>query len=129
MIAYPVFDGILRYELCAAERYRRYVSLVLLHSPTDHEGLKGTIGSQVRKSDAVASYDHSVAILMAETDKGNALCAVNRYNELLGGQFDVRYSVATYPGDDTSADSLFEAAEKRLNKAKQGDGGHVVFQD
>jgi len=128
MLALQVFDGILRYELHAAERHRRYVSIVLLHSPTDHEGLKHLIGRQVRDSDAVTFYDHSIAILMGETDKSNALRAVERYQDLFGERFDTRYSVTTYPADDTSPESLLAAAHTRLDKAKSN-GTHVVHQD
>ncbi len=125
---FPVFDGILRYELNGAERYRRYVSLVLVHSPTDHEGLKAVVGPHMRNSDAVASYDHTIAVLMAETDKHDALCAINRYNDALRTRFDMRFSVVTFPADDTSAESMMSTAERRLHMAKNGGEGNVVFE-
>ena len=119
----------LQYELCSAERHRRYVSLVMVHSPTNHQGLKGMMGGHVRKGDAMADFDHSVAVLMGETDQSDALSAVKRYEGILGNQFDARYSVATFPADDSSADALLETASRRLQKAMNGGNGHVVYGD
>ena len=124
-----MFNELLQFEMGAAERYRRYLSLVIVHSPTDHIGLQGTVGVHMRKSDGMARFDHSVVLLMGETDQSDALRAVKRYEGVLGGQFDARYAVATYPGDGTAPDGLMAIAEKRLQKAKNGHGQHIVYED
>ncbi len=125
---FPMFRDLLEYELCAAERHRRYVTLVIIHSPSDHQGLKVMMDVHVRKSDAIAHFDHSVAVLMGETDQSDALCAVDRYSEILKTQ-DPRFSLATYPSDDASADALIDAAQRRLEKASKGTNGNVVYHD
>jgi hypothetical protein len=123
-----MFRDLLEYELCAAERHRRYVTLVMIHSPKDHQGLKDIMDTHVRKSDAIAHFDHSVAVLMGETDQNDALCAVDRYTELLKSH-DPRFAIATYPSDDASADALIDAAQRRLDKASNGSNGNIVYQD
>ena len=126
--SFPMFRDILEYELCAAERHRRYVTLVMIHSPSDHQGLQEIMDTHVRRSDAIAYFDHSVAVLMGETDQSDALCAVDRYSDLLKTQ-DPRFAIATYPSDDASADALIDAAQRRLQKASSGTNGPIVYQD
>ena len=128
-VTLATFHELLQYELGAAERYRRYFSLVLVHSPTDHRGLQGTLGAHVRKSDAMARFDHSVAMLMGETEQSDAIRAVERYEGVLGDQFDARFAVVTYPVDGTAPDRLMAIAERRLQKAKSGHSGHIVYQE
>lgn len=117
---------ILQYELWAAERYRRYVSLVMVHAPIGIHGLKDTLDANVRQSDVLAYTDHTMVVLMGETDKNDALQALERYNGFLGNQFEARFSLVTYPADDASADALIGIAERRLQQAKSGGAGTVV---
>ena len=126
---FPMLHELLQYELYASERYRRYVSVIMVRSPVDHQGLKEVFGSHVRQSDATASFDHTIAILMSETDQSDALSAVDRFNSALGSQFDARFAVATYPSDESSADALIGTAQRRLQKASNGYKGYVVYQD
>ncbi len=129
-ITFPVFQELLQYELFASERYRRYLSVVLVRSLADHqEGLNSAFDHLIRKSDALTSYDHSIAVLMSETDQNDALCAVDRFHSLLKNQFDVRFAVATYPSDEASVEGLLATAEKRLQKAQNHHNGHVIYQD
>lgn len=128
-ITFPVFHEVLQYELYASERYRRYVSLVLLHSSADHQELNSAVYQLIRKSDIIASYDHVIAVLMSETDQNGALCAVDRFHAVLRHQFHVCFAVATYPSDGASVEGLLAAAEKRLQKAQQNHNGHVIYQD
>ena len=123
------FHELLQYEMGSAERYRRYVSLVLIHSPTDHRGLQGTVDMHARKSDGMARFDHSVALLMGETDQSDALRAVKRYEGLLESRLEARYAVATYPVDGTAPEGLMAVAERRMCKAKSQHSGHVAYQD
>ncbi len=128
-ITFPVFHELLQYELYASERYRRYVSVVLVRSLADHQGLNSAFDQLMRKSDIIAFYDHAIAVLMSETDQNDALCAVDRFHAVLGNQFDVRFAVATYPSDEASVEGLLATAEKRLQKAQSNHNGHVIYQD
>ncbi len=120
---------LLEYELHAAERYRRFVSLVMVSTEGDIPGLMNELGRHVRKSDVVANFDHSLAVLMGETDKSDALSAVRRYCDLLMNQSDLRFSVATYPDDGVKPDGLVQAAYRRLSKARNNGGDSVVWTD
>ena len=126
---FPVLRETMQYELYVSERNRRYVSLMMLTSPTDQQGLKLCFPPHVRKSDVMADCDNSIAVLMSETDQSSALCAVDRYRELLKNQFEPRFSVVTYPSDENSVDQLIELAENRLQKAGNGYNGFVVYED
>jgi len=120
---------LLEYELHAAERYRRFVSLVMVSTDGDVPGLMNELGQHVRKSDVVASFDHSLAVLMGETDKSDALSAVRRYCDLFMNQPDLRFSVVTYPDDGVKPDGLVQTAYRRLSKAKNNSDGIVVWND
>ena len=129
-VEFATLHSILQYELNSAERHRRYVSLMMIHSPIDQEGLEQTLDIHGRNSDVMAQVGDSVAVLMSETDKRDALHAIDRYSEFVEDPFDPLYSVATYPADNHLADALFELAKNRLNKAKSGASGRrVVFED
>lgn len=126
---FPILRETMKYELNVSERNGRYASLMMLSSSTDHQGLKLCVPLLVRKSDVMADFDHSIAVLMSETDQSSALCAVDRFCELLKSQFDPRFSVVTYPSDEDSVDHLIEKAQKRLYKASHGHCGYVVYED
>jgi hypothetical protein len=128
-VEFTVLNRLLEYELTSAERYRRYVSLVMIHSPVDPESLKITMDTHVRNSDAIAHFDHSVAVLMSETDQEDALRAVERYGNFMDDQLDPRYSVATYPVDNHTPDELLDIANRRLQEAKKSDTeNRVVYE-
>jgi len=119
----------MQYELYSSERYRRYVSVILVRSLDDHQGLNSAFAQLIRKSDVITFYDNAIAVLMSETDQNDALSAVDRFHSLLVNQFDVRFAVATYPSDEASVEGLLSTAEKRLQKAQNNHNGHVIYQD
>lgn len=122
--------NIFQYELNSAERHRRYVSLMMIHSPIDQEGMEEALGIHGRDSDIMAQVDGSMAVLMGETDQNAALRAIDRYNPVLEEQYAPHYSLATYPSDDHKPDVLLEMAKQRLKRAKTGtEKGRVVFED
>jgi len=116
----------LEYEMRAAERYGRFVSLVMVSAGDDLENVKQVLQDCVRSSDVLADYDHSLVVMMGETDKNDALSAVHRYGNFFMNQIDLRFSVATYPEDAIRPDSLVQTAYKRLVKARQGTSGTIV---
>ncbi len=126
---FEVMGRLLEYELLAAERYRRFVSLVMVTSQNDLEGLRALLGEHVRDSDVMSNFDHSVAVLMGETDGTGALSAIDRFRKSFDSQIDMRFSVVTYPSDGGKAESLMDAAYRRLAKAKQAISGAVVCTD
>ncbi|NIA15331.1 MAG: hypothetical protein GWP08_14775 [Nitrospiraceae bacterium] len=77
----------------------------------------------------MAYSDHFAAVLLGETNQRDALRAVERYRDALKDHFDPRYSVVTYPADGHAPDALMEIADRRLQEAKIGDSGGVVFRD
>lgn len=126
---FTMFYELLQYELHAAERYRRFVSLVMVTSGKNGAGLTNLLGEHVRKSDVMADFDSSVAVLMGETDKGDALSAIRRYTNLFDNQVDLRFSIVTYPADGANPYGLVQTAYRRLSKAKDSDKGAIVAVD
>lgn len=120
---------LLQYELHAAQRHRRFVSLVMMTSENALSGVRDYVGAHVRDSDVIANFDHSVAVLMEETDSEGALKAVERYKCLFDSQVDLRFSVVTYPEDGGKPDHLLKTAYQRLDKARKADSGTVVNYD
>ena len=130
-VEFATLHSILQYELNSAERHRRYVSLMMVHSPIDQEGLEQTLDVHVRNSDVLAQVDDSVTVLlMSETDKGDALQAIDRYSPFVKERYNPLYSVATYPADEHQPEALFQLAKKRLHLAKsRANGIRVVSED
>lgn len=126
---FDVMGQLLEYELLAAERYRRFVSLVMVTSKSDLEGLRALMGEQVRESDVMANFDHSVAVLMGETDGTGAMAAIERFRRSFDSQIDARFSVVTYPADGGKANGLMESAYRRLGRAREAVSGAVVSAD
>lgn len=126
---FDVMGRLLEYELLAAERYRRFVSLVMVTSQNDLEGLRALLGEHVRESDVMSNFDHSVAVLMGETDGTGALSAIDRFRKSFDSQIDMRFSVVTYPSDGGKAEGLIDAAYRRLGRARQAVSGAVVCTD
>jgi GGDEF domain-containing protein len=92
-------------------------------------GVRDFIGAHVRDSDVIANFDHSVAVLMEETDSEGARMAIERYKRLFDSQVDLRFSIVTYPGDGGKPDGLIKTAYQRLDRARKSDTGSVVSQD
>lgn len=121
---FPLLD----YEMRSAERYGRFVSVVMI-AADELPRVRGLLQDCVRKSDVLSDFDSSLVVMMGETDKNDALCAVNRFNNFFMNQPDLRFSVATYPEDGIRPDVLIETAYKRLHRAKKAHSGTVVAAD
>ena len=119
-VASRTLHSILQHELNSSQRYRRYLSLLLVHSSVDQEGLERTLNRYGRDSDVMAKIDDFYAVVMSETDHCDALHAIDRYGSFLDEQFSPCYSLATFPVDDHLADGLLCVAKKRLQRAKSG---------
>lgn len=125
-----ILRQMLQYELHSAERYRRFVSLVMIGPANNGGGLKGLrdfLGSHGRSSDVMAEFDNSVAVLMGETDRSGALTAISRYKDMFNAQMDLRFAVVTFPADGGKADKLIQQGYQRLNKARRGNSGAVIY--
>ena len=125
---YMLFS-LLEYELRSAERYRRFVSLVMVSANQDLPRVKELLSDYIRKSDVISDFDHSLVVMMGETDKNDALNAVNRYNRLFMNQLDLRFSVATFPDDGIRPDALVKRAYTRLKSARSAEKGAIVAND
>ena len=124
------FESILKYELAAAERYRRYVSLVMIHSPLTPCGVvMNIVEPTIRRSDVVASADSYVCVLLGETELNDTLRVAGRYDDTLGLQLEARFSVTTYPPDPPPAETFMKTAQSRLLRAIAEKMGHVVYAD
>lgn len=114
------------YELRAAERYRRFVTLMLVASRNGGFLLKDVLAKTKRESDRLFELDNEVAILMSETDVAGALTAVERYKSLFSEEIDLRFSVVSFPLDGVNCSDLMGKVFQRLDEAKALECGAVV---
>ena len=124
-----LLQEVLQYELACAERYRRFVSLVMVKEGEKGVQLEHVLADKVRDSDLLAEKNSSFLILMSETDRNGARSAISRYVDLDGEVHDFRFALVTYPNDSGSAEDLMEAAERRLMKASEEGPGAIVSGD
>lgn len=119
-------NDFLDYELKAARRYGRYVTLVCLEG-NEYRG---------RESDAIF-YDpstdiskQSMTILMGETDKTGAITAVERYqSQFTEDQKIPSAAIATFPFDGFDQSELLSRLNSRFERAielSKGIRGPVV---
>lgn len=120
------FRWVLEYELQAALRYRRYVTLVIVKVDDRHGALLNCLRPALRQSDGCFISHNMAAILMSETDSAGALKAVERFHHALQDHFLVHYAVASYPNDGFTADDLLETLRLRLLEAELGPSGTVI---
>ncbi len=120
---------VLQYELACAERYRRFVSLVMAAEGSEGTQLQHVLADKVRDSDLLVEKDSLFLILMSETDRNGARNAISRYIDQDGEVHDFRFSLVTFPNDSGSAEVLMEAAERRLQKATEEGPGAIVSGD
>lgn len=119
----------LGYELRSAERYRRFISLVMVASPQSNERVNRLLGDNLRTSDVVADFDGASIILMSETNSAGALSAIERYKntENIKNVHDLRFSLVTFPADNGGPESMIASAFRRLQKAAEGEPGAVIM--
>ncbi|MEK7794967.1 MAG: hypothetical protein AAB353_10570 [Candidatus Hydrogenedentota bacterium] len=118
----------LGYELKSAERYRRFVTLVMVASPGSRNGrVKKIVEDTIRNSDILADFDGAALVLMSETNSSGAITAIERYKAKNANQDDLRFSVVTYPSDGGGAEGLLATAFRRLQKATDSQPGSIVM--
>ena len=122
---YGLLRDVLSYELSCAERYRRFVSLVMVTGTTTEGSARRILGDRIRNSDLLAEKNSHLVILMSETDQNGAKIAIDRYKEF-GAENDLRFSLVTFPHDSGGAETLVKAGERRLERARGGSPGEVV---
>lgn len=115
----------LEHEQRLAARYRFFVSVVMVSPKEAGVGVRELLNETLRECDEVYVLDEGIAILMPHTTLDDALTAVDRYKTFCANRIDLRFSIATYPTDDTAAD-LLARARARLMEAKLGEFGQVV---
>ncbi len=125
----PTLLTLLAYELHSAKRHSRFTSLVMLTSRENLPTVKSVLTDCLRSSDAMANFDHSVAVLLGETDRLGATLALRRWTSLFHQQIDVQASVASFPNDGDRAEKLLMAAHSRLDKARSHETGTVIVSD
>jgi len=122
---FGLLQDVLHYELTCAERYRRFVSIVMVSYGQGDTPVRKVIAEKVRESDLLAEKNSHLIILMSETDSAGATTAIHRYKTQTG-EGDLRFSLVTFPNDSGTADSLMEAGERRLSAARADQPGAVV---
>jgi hypothetical protein len=122
---YGLLQDVLSYELSCAERYRRFVSLVMVSGTAPDGSVRRMLGDRIRNSDLLAEKNSHLVILMSETDQTGANIAIDRYRQYTPDS-DLWFSLVTFPQDSGSAESLVQSGERRLERAKRGEPGDVV---
>ena len=117
---------ILDYELESAERYRRFISLVMVRSTDGETDVDRALSERVRTGDVIAGDDGSAIILMSETNAADARSAVDRYKQEVYELSDLRFSLVTFPQDARGVEGLMSVGERRLRKALEGEPWAVV---
>ena len=112
-------EQLLDYEICAAQRYRRFVSLVLMQSLNgDSPKFRGFLADTVRGCDQLFELADGNYIVMTETPQQGAMTAAKRCKQSFNEMFhDVRwrFGVATYPADGENSSQLIAAALDRAD--------------
>lgn len=117
----------LGYELRSAERYRRFVSVVMVTTPDEQGDVPKLLTETLRNSDVMADFNGASVILMTETNSAGALSAIERYKTRTAREEDLRFAVVTYPSDGGGPDGLLSTAYRRLQNAVSGPPGSVVM--
>lgn len=120
---------ILDYELKCAERYRRFITLVMVTAAGNDEDVEHVLSGSVRYCDILSEIEGSAMILMSETTMLGGQSAVDRYKSDMTSEGDLRFSIATFPSDGRGADVLMAVGMRRLKKAVSRERGSVVVDD
>ena len=117
----------LTYEQKLAERYRFFVSIVMISTSRRDVSVRQLLKDTLRDCDELYVLDEGIALLMPHTSLSNALTAVDRYKSECQEKIDLRFSIASYPGDAASL-NLLARAEDRLAAARRGRFGEIICQ-
>ena len=121
-----LLEWMLDYEIRSSQRYGHRLSLVVMTSG-DHRSIpKKMLAGTVRRCDEFFDLGTDSVVLMGETGREGALCAVERFGFTCNGEVDLRFGVASYPEDGDSREVMLEVAKHRLRQALKGTQGPVV---
>ena len=116
--SYERLEWLLGYMFRLAARHRDYVSVVMVAACEEKISVEHLLSDTVRESDMFFELGGRSAILMAYTGRDEAHKAVKRYQARCNGEVDLRYSIASYPGDAGTVADILKTGEERLEKAK-----------
>lgn len=119
-------EWLLGYMFRLAARHRDYVSVVMVAPCEEKISVRRLLSDTVRESDMFFELGGRSAILMAYTGREEAHKAVKRYQARCNGEVDLRYSIASYPGDAGTVADILKTGEKRLEKAKRAGLGATI---
>lgn len=122
-------ETLLKQEHQLVKRYRYYLSVVLLASRSNQLNINDLLRDTVRASDQFLELEEFNVVFMAHTGLDGAYKAVDRFKQQCNGGVDLRYSIASYPGDVMSPAKIIAVAEQRLQKAMLGGEGDVVVEN
>lgn len=125
---FGLLQDVLNYELACAERYRRFVSVVMITDADTKEPVRRLLADRIRSSDLLAEKNSHLVVLMSETDGKGAQIAIDRYKTRTADH-KLCFSLVTFPQDSGNAEDLMEAAERRLREAQERGGGAVIAAD
>ena len=119
-------EWLLSYEQRLAERYRYFLSLVMMSPDNEKAEVMKILESTIRSCDEVFTINGDYIVLMPHTSKQEARVAVNRYKSMYNGELDIRYSITSFPGDINSLSNPTEVGKQRLETAKRGKRDEVI---
>lgn len=117
---------LLDYERRLAERYRYFLSLVMISPLKKKVDVVELLGSTMRSCDMVFSSNEEYAVLMPHTSEHEAQIAITRYNAMCNGEIDLRFSVTCYPEDISSVSDPIQIGRRRLEMAKRSRTSEVI---
>lgn len=112
------FGKRLHESVLSAERYARFVTLVMVVLPKENEAISrknlaleaaARLRTELRQTDLVAFFDSGrILILMEESDPIQAVQALRRVTQEIAGVPQPNYALASYPSDANRDDTLME---------------------
>ena len=112
-----ILEWMLDYEVRSSTRYDRDLTVVMMTTTQGKSIPQCALGETLRRSDEFFNLEGSSAILMGETSQEGALSAVERFGFCCEGDYDLRFSIASFPADGSTAAELLSACQRRLNYA------------
>ena len=107
----------LDHEIALAERYRRFVTVLMIQPSCKRKDFQERLKGHVRRGDLVFGVgDSALAVLMSETDQNGARVALSRYVRECAAGVTIAYGIGSYPEDGTGAMQLLTAASRNLNE-------------
>jgi PleD family two-component response regulator len=117
------FTKRLRESVLSAERYARFVTLVMVVLPRDTEANNGRnhaleaaarLRTELRQTDLVAYFDSGkILILLEESDPTQAVQALRRVTQEIAEVPQPNYALASYPCDANRDDALMDLLMSR----------------